>query len=160
VGAIDAPPHDGGHPLARLFAIALRSMVDELHHRLSERGWADVRPAFGFVLLATREQAITGTELATLMGTSKQAASKLITAMTIAGYIEPTNSAADARHRPFRITDRGLQLLGAVEQIYAELEAEWAEVIGESHVENLRRDLTSVLTDRNRGQLPAVRPTT
>ncbi|MCU1617435.1 MAG: transcriptional regulator, MarR family, partial [Frankiales bacterium] len=39
-------------PLARLFAMAYRLLVDGLHERLAERGWSDVRPAFGFVLLA------------------------------------------------------------------------------------------------------------
>ena len=48
----DSQPADG-QPLARLFAIAYRLLIDGLHERLRARGWTDVRPAFGFVLLGT-----------------------------------------------------------------------------------------------------------
>ncbi len=145
-------------PLARLFAIALRSLVDELHEHLVRRGWNDVRPAFGFVLLATRDRTITSTELATLMGTTKQATSKLIASMATAGYVERTAAGQDARQRPVGITQRGKELLSEVERIYFDLESEWAETIGRDALEVLRGDLTAVLQARHGGQLPAVRP--
>ncbi len=145
-------------PLARLFAIALASLVDELHEHLVRRGWTDVRPAFGFVLLATRDTAVTATALATLMGTTKQATSKLIASMTEVGYVERTAAGDDGRQRPVRITERGRQLLHEVERIYVDLEAEWAEIIGRGTVEALRSDLTAVLQTRHGGRLPAVRP--
>jgi len=49
-------PASGGPPLARLFAIAYRLLIDSLHDRLQAQGWTDVRPAYGFVLLAARDQ--------------------------------------------------------------------------------------------------------
>jgi hypothetical protein len=49
-------PASGDPPLARLFAIAYRLLIDSLHERLQARGWTDVRPAYGFVLLAARDQ--------------------------------------------------------------------------------------------------------
>lgn len=159
MGAVDPSAQDSTQPLARLFAIALRSMVDDLHERLAERGWNDVRPAFGFVLLATRDRSITGTELAVLMGTTKQATSKLISAMSAVGYIEPTRAIDDGRARPVRITAKGASLLDVVEEVYVELEAEWAAIIGPAEVEALRQGLTTVLSHRNAGQLPSVRPT-
>lgn len=61
-------------PLARLFAIAFRALIDGLHEELRARGWSDVRPPFGFVLPAAREEATTLTEVAALMGITKQAA--------------------------------------------------------------------------------------
>src|ERR1700712_713110 len=90
-------------PLARLFAVAYRSIVDELHVELRARGWTDVRPAFGFVLLATREGPVTSTQLGELMGTSKQAASKLIDAMVESGYVE-RRTGSDARERLIHLT--------------------------------------------------------
>lgn len=150
------PP--ASQPLARLFAIGFRSLVDGLHDELRERGWSDVRPTFGFVLLAVRDEPTTPTELAALMGTTKQATSKLIDAMAIAGYVERLEGGEDGRQRPVRITGRGTELLAAVEQIHADLEREWATVIGSAAVERLRRDLTTVLARTNGGQLPPVRP--
>jgi DNA-binding MarR family transcriptional regulator len=156
VGAI-APPA-GGPPLARLFAIAYRQLIDSLHDRLQARGWTDLRPAFGFVLLAARDQPTSVTELAGLMGITKQAASKLVDAMISGGYIQRGTDPHDGRQRPVSLTGRGEELLSAVEQVYAELEDRWAKQIGTSHVDRMRRDLMHVLSDPGNGQLPPVRP--
>ena len=152
-------PPAGGAPLARLFAIAYRQLIDGLHDRLQAQGWTDVRPAFGFVLLAAREQPTSVTELAALMGMTKQAASKLVDAMVSGGYVRRGAGAQDGRQRPVSLTGRGEQLLSAVEQVYAELEDHWATVIGASHVDRMRRDLLRVLSGPADGQLPPVRPT-
>ena len=156
MGAI-APPA-GGPPLARLFAIAYRQLIDSLHDRLQARGWTDLRPAFGFVLLAARDQPTSVTELAGLMGITKQAASKLVDAMISGGYIQRGTDPHDGRQRPVSLTGRGEELLSAVEQVYAELEDRWAKQIGTSHVDRMRRDLMHVLSDPSNGQLPPVRP--
>jgi DNA-binding MarR family transcriptional regulator len=156
VGAI-APP-GGGPPLARLFAIAYRQLIDSLHDRLQARGWTDLRPAFGFVLLAARDQPTSVTELAGLMGITKQAASKLVDAMISGGYIQRGTDPHDGRQRPVSLTGRGQELLSAVVQVYAELEDRWAKLIGTSHLDRMRRDLTHVLSDPSNGQLPPVRP--
>jgi DNA-binding MarR family transcriptional regulator len=146
-------------PLARLFAIAYRQLIDGLHERLRTRGWTDVRPAFGFVLLAARDQPTTSTELAALMGTTKQAASKLVDTMVATGYVRRAVGVDDARQRPIQLSARGKRLLSAVEEIYAELEREWADVIGRTNVNQMRRDLACVLTTLHDGELPPVRPT-
>jgi DNA-binding MarR family transcriptional regulator len=148
----------GGPPLARLFAIAYRLLIDGLHDRLQAQGWPDVRPAYGFVLLAARGQPASVTGLASLMGMSKQAASKLVEAMVAGGYLERGADPEDGRQRPVHLTARGEELLRSVEQIYAELEAQWTEVIGAPSIQRMRRDLVRVLSGAN-GELPPVRPT-
>jgi DNA-binding MarR family transcriptional regulator len=162
VGGV-APPGGGplpgaGPPLARLFAIGYRQLIDGLHDRLRARGWTDVRPAFGFALLAARDRATSGTELAELMGMSKQAASKLVDAMVSGGYLQRGSDPQDGRQRPVTLTGRGEDLLSAVEEVYGELEAEWAKVIGAAHLARMREDLLRVLSDPGDGQLPPVRP--
>ena len=152
------PPSDDP-PLARLFAIAYRLLIDGLHERLRARGWSDVRPAFGFVLLAARDEPTTSTELAALMGTTKQAASKLVDTMVATGYVRRAVGTDDARQRPIRLTPRGNQLLSAVEEIYVELEREWADIIGPAQLRQIRDDLLRVLTVAHHGELPPVRPT-
>jgi DNA-binding MarR family transcriptional regulator len=157
---VSDPSADGaGPPLARLFAMAYRLLIDGLHERLRDRGWYDVRPAFGFVLLAARDVPTTATDLGVLMGTSKQAASKLVDVMEEAGYVSRAVGADDGRQRLVGLTRRGEQLLAAVEAIYAELESDWAGAIGEPGVERIRRDLVRVLTRAHGGELPPVRPT-
>ena len=152
-------PAASSPPLARLFAVGYRQLIDGLHDRLHDRGWADVRPAFGFVLLAARDQPTSVTELAGLMGMTKQAASKLVDAMVSGGYVQRGTDSHDGRQRPVTLTGRGEDLLSAVEEVYAELEEGWAKMIGPSHLDRMRRDLLHILCDPGTGQLPPVRPT-
>jgi len=151
-------PAEGGPPLARLFAIAYRQLIDGLHERLRELGWTDVREAFGFVLLAARDRPTSITELSALLGVTKQAASKLVDVMAGCGYVSRGADPQDGRQRPVALTGRGQELLVAVEQVYAELERRWAEVIGAAQVESMRRDLLQVLSGEGDGRLPPVRP--
>jgi DNA-binding MarR family transcriptional regulator len=145
--------------LARLLAMAYRQLVDDLHRRLAARGWSEVRPAFGFLLLALRGGPVSLRELVTTLGTSKQAVSKLADAMVAAGLVERAADPRDARAKDLRLTARGRALLVDVEEIYGELEAGWAATLGADAVESLRRDLETVVRAAHDGALPPVRPT-
>jgi DNA-binding MarR family transcriptional regulator len=144
-------------PLARLFAMGLRSLLDDLHAGLRARGFS-VRPAFAFVLLASRERALTGADVASLMGITKQAASKLVDAMEAKHYLTRVPHPEDARSKLLRIAPKGRRLLGAAEEIYLELETQWAHVIGKSRLDMLRADLTKALRASHGGELPPIRP--
>ena len=85
-------------PLARLFAVGYRTLIENLHVELRSRGWTDIRPAYGFVLLAAREKTAVS-DLATLMGMTKQAASKLVDGMVESGYLERSTGAQMAGAR-------------------------------------------------------------
>ena len=148
----------GRVPLARLFAIGYRVLVDGMHRRLVERGWSDVRVNYGFVLLAARDGNLRGADAAALLGVSKQAASKLIEGMQDAGYVTRQPHADDDRAKLIRLTERGRTLLAVVEEIYAELESDWAGLIGAAAVESLRGDLTAVLEHGHGGRLPVITP--
>ena len=152
-----APAVDGT-PLARLFAIAYRSLIDGLHERLAARGWRDVRPNYGFVLLAARGSGIQASEIAALMGISKQAASKLVESMELAGYLRRDPHADDLRAKVVTLTPLGDELLSAVEEIYTELEDEWVAILDRDRVDALRSTLTTVLRASHGGRLPPIRP--
>jgi DNA-binding MarR family transcriptional regulator len=148
----------GTVPLARLLAIGYRWMIDELHTRLRDRGWTGIRPAYGFVLLAVRDRPLTPTALAAVLDVSKQAASKLADAMVLDGLLSRDRDDLDSRLRVLTLAPRGQQLLVVVEEIYAELEGEWAGVIGEGALRQTRARLTTVLTAVHGGALPVIRP--
>ena len=152
-------PKEPHVPLARLFAMAFNYFMGELHARLRERGYGDVRPAFGFVLLAAREHGTTAKEIAELMGMTKQAAAKLVEAMVSARYLARRASPTDARVVLLELTAKGEALLATVEDIYADLEGNWAETLGVRGLTSMRRDLTRALQATHGGELPAIRPT-
>ena len=146
-------------PLARLLAMAYRQLIDALHERLGSAGYGDVRPEFGYVLLAVRQQPTTGADIALLLGVTKQAASKLVDAMERGGYVRRQTHGDDARAKAIAITARGRRFLATVESIYRDLEAEWARATSKKRVEALRDDLHTILEAAYGGRLPAVRPT-
>ncbi len=146
-------------PLARLLAMAFRSLIDDLHAELRRRGYRDLRPAYGFVLLAARSQPLAINDVAALIGATKQAASKLVDAMEAAGYVARADHPKDARSKLVVLTRRGERLLETVEDIYSELEGQWAAVVGKRRLEELRSDLVALVETRHDGTLPAVRPT-
>jgi DNA-binding MarR family transcriptional regulator len=148
-----------GVPLARLFAMAFRSLIDDLHAQLAERGWRDLRPPYGFVLLAVRDQPTTATDVGRLLGLTKQAASKVLDAMEAADLVRRRSHDEDGRAKLVEITPEGRRLLRDVETVYAELEAGWAAVVGAERLEALRRDIAAVLRAQNDGELPPIRPT-
>lgn len=145
-------------PLARLLAMSFRTMIDDLHARLAQRGWTDVRPAYGFVLLALRDGPTSAKDIAALMGVTKQAASQLVDAMQAAGYVTRVASGSDGRVRELVLADGGRRLLVAVEEIYAEIEGEWATLAGARDLEAARRALLRVVRTTDDAALPAVRP--
>jgi DNA-binding MarR family transcriptional regulator len=138
-------------------AMGLRSLVDALHVRLEARG-IEVKPVYAFVLLASRERPLTVNDVATLLGTTKQAASKLVEAMDGEHYLTRKPHPEDARAKLLHLAPKGRRVLEAAEQIYRELEIEWANVIGRQRLEALRSDLNDVLLAIHGGKLPPIRP--
>lgn len=158
MGAVTSAGGSLSIPLARLFVMAARTLTDELHARLSLRGWPHLPEATGYVLLACRNSPTTGNEIAALMRTSKQAASKLLEGLEAAGLVERRPDEVDTRRKVVALTGRGRELLTTVEDVYAELEQEWADVLGRRAVEDTRARLTTALMHSYGGTLPAVGP--
>ncbi len=146
-------------PLARLFTMAARSLTDELHVRLTARGWPALPEAAGYVLLAARDRPTTGSDIAALMRTSKQAASKLLEGLEAAGLVQRHTDHADTRRKVVALTPRGRDLLLSAEEIYGELEREWSDIIGRQEVEDVRARVTVALLHIFGGALPAISPT-
>jgi DNA-binding MarR family transcriptional regulator len=144
--------------MARLLAMAYRLLVDGLHERLAQRGWEGVRPAFGFVLLALAGGPVTVKDLTVALGTTKQAVSQLVDDMVANGYATRDVHPDDARARIVTLTEQGHRLLDAVEDIYRELEAEWAQLVGSNRLTEVRSDLQTVVRAAYGGTLPPVRP--
>ena len=89
---------------------------------------------------------------------TKQAASKLAEAMVVDGLLERSADSTDGRQRRLTLSVRGQQLLVEVERIYADLEGEWADVIGRAEVEQIRQRVTAAMLAKSGGALPGLRP--
>lgn len=151
---------DRGIPLARLLVMGARTMIDGLHERLQAAGWPAVPQSAGYVLLAARDGPTTGAEVASLMRTSRQAASKLLEGLETAGLIHRRGDDDDARRKLVVLSERGRRLLADVESAYESMESEWAHVVGRAELESMRGALTAAVASSHGGTLPAVGPVT
>lgn len=145
-------------PIGRLLAMALGIAVDELHERLAERGWERTRPLWGFVLLSLRDRPCSISQIATLLGTTKQAAAKVVAGLEDAGLAERRTNPRDRRATTIRLSPRGHRFLADAERCYAEIEAGWAVAIGRRQLAAVRNGLAAAITARCGPQRPPIRP--
>lgn len=62
--------------LTSLLSLSFSTLITELHDKLNELGFEDIRPAHGFMFKRILPNGATGIELAEYLGVSKQAVSK------------------------------------------------------------------------------------
>lgn len=138
--------------------MALTAVIDELHERLEHAGWPRVRPMWGFVLLALSTEARSIGEVGTLLGISKQAAAKVVSALVEEGLVERREHPSDRRVAALGLTDDGRRFLTDAEAAYEAIEAGWAQVAGRPDVDALRRAVPAVLRARYGDLDPPLRP--
>ncbi|WP_461124036.1 MarR family winged helix-turn-helix transcriptional regulator [Saccharothrix stipae] len=138
-----------------LFARTFRLMTDRFHERLAERDLEPLRPAHGFVFryLADRPAA-TAVDLAAHLGVSKQAATKTAAELVDWGYVHRTPHPKDRRAQVLTLTGKGRSYLRLADSLWAELEAEFAAVVGAERLTVLREALETYLADAEGGIRP------
>lgn len=137
-------------PLARLLSAATQIAVARLNEELAGRGYPDLRPAYGYALLALGADGATTSQLGARVGVTKQAAAKIVSHLEESGYVDRDEHPSDGRAQLLRRTARGEALLLAAAEIQEEIEREWAAAAGAAKVRALRSALEAVL-ERSRG---------
>ncbi|GAA4975116.1 MarR family winged helix-turn-helix transcriptional regulator [Actinoplanes utahensis] len=141
----DAEP--AGYELPLLLFAGFRSLIDQLHAELAERGHPDVRPAYGFAMQAIGVHGASASEVGRRLGVSKQAAGKTIDRLAALGYIERADDPRDARRKLVRLTPRGIDALTRSAEIFDELRARWVTALGAARVADLESSLRAVVPD-------------
>jgi DNA-binding MarR family transcriptional regulator len=135
--SLDSPAIDW-LPLPPLLESAKSAGLEELHRRLAERGYADIRHAHGCVFRHVEREGVRLTDLAELAGHSKQAVGEFVADLEFKGYVERVPDPADRRAKIICLTPRGMEAKQAAGEVFAAIEREWAEQIGEERVAALR----------------------
>ena len=128
--------------------------MDELHRRLAEQGYDEIRPGHGCVFRFIDEEGTRLTELAERSGYTKQAVGEVVADLEALGYVRRVPDPADRRAKTIVLTPRGHQALAAGRQAFADIERRWTEQFGEERIEQLR-ETVELLLEAERGALPA-----
>jgi DNA-binding MarR family transcriptional regulator len=139
-----------------LLGMAFHAVMEEVHMRLAEEGFADVRPAHGFAFqyLSVRGGA-TAVELGEHLGVTKQAAVQLVDELERRGYVERRPHPTDRRARVVVLAARGWACVERVVALWAETERRWAALVGAERLAALRDDLSAFVTAAG---TPPIRP--
>jgi DNA-binding MarR family transcriptional regulator len=133
--------------LAQLFRIPFQSLVVELHNRLAEEGFADIRPPHTSVFAHIGLEGIRLTDLAERSQLTKQLMNYLVNYLDDRGYVFRTPDPVDRRAKIIRLTERGEQALRAGSRIIRDIEMEWMSRIGEKNMELLRGKLELLVAE-------------
>ncbi|WP_276913775.1 MarR family winged helix-turn-helix transcriptional regulator [Aneurinibacillus aneurinilyticus] len=139
--------------LTSLLSLSFSALIDELHNRLSELGFGDIRPVHGFMFKYMAPNGATGIELAEHLGITKQAVSKMVDYLENSGYVMRQTHPTDKRGKIIVLTERGWLVVKAKEKILTEIEERWIENIGAVRMQMLKEDLTKLVYQANEGKL-------
>lgn len=105
---------------------AATRVVEGIQVGMAERGFADVRPADGFVFLRIAGGGATTVEVARHLGVTKQAASQMIGELERKGYVARVEHPSDRRSRLVVLTARGVECTRAATEAARAGTAVWA----------------------------------
>jgi DNA-binding MarR family transcriptional regulator len=150
----EIPRHLADAPLPPLLGLLKELAMDELHERLHEQGYSEIRPGHGCVFRFIDDDGTRLTALAERSGYSKQAVSEVVADLEALGYVERVPDPADGRAKTIMLTKRGHEALSAGQRIFADIERRWVEQFGEERIAQLR-ETVELLLEAERGAVPA-----
>jgi len=127
--------------LPPLLAEAKERGFAELHERLAEAGYPDIRAGHGCVFRFVAEGGMRLTDLAEAAGFTKQAVGEVVADLERLGYVERVPDPADGRAKLVRLSERGHRARELAGQMFEEIEAGWAERLGEERLATFREVL-------------------
>ncbi len=129
--------------LGSLLRVASQFMNERFSSWIAESKFEGVQPAHSAAIqpLWERSEGARITELARASRMTKQSMSTLVSELEAAGYVERVEDPDDARATRVRLTSQGRAYGRAVRAFSRRMEAELADRIGASRVEELRATL-------------------
>jgi DNA-binding MarR family transcriptional regulator len=124
--------------LAVLLREPFLAINDHIHARLAEQGHTHIRQTHGVVFQFLDDDGTHVSTLAQRAQMTKQSMAELVSHLERHGYVERIPDPGDRRAKLVRVTRRGREVIPLARRAIAELEADWAEVLGERDMARLR----------------------
>src|ERR1700682_750375 len=123
---------------AQLLRIPFQALVTDLHERLAEMGYADIRPTHTIIFALVDSDGMRLGELAERAQMTKQLVNYMVTSIEELGYVERMPDPKDGRAKIVRLTERGYQASQVGSKIIQSIEQEWAVKLGTRDMQELR----------------------
>jgi DNA-binding MarR family transcriptional regulator len=135
----------GPIPLIGLLTAVTRWIEHRHLGRLAEAGFPEIRRAHTPVVVNLTAGGMRLTDLALAAGISKQAMAELVDDLETHGYLERHPDPTDGRAKLLVMTARARAAHAATLQIFADIEAELAAVVGSAALEQVRSTLEDIV---------------
>lgn len=136
----------GRDDLGFLLAKATQRWNELLATRFAERGFADVRPSYGSVLVPLfEEDGLRMGELAARSRLSKQTMTQLVARLERDGLVERRPDETDGRASRIFLAPRARELEPVAGDVLRELDALARDRLGSDRVDELKSELTRLL---------------
>jgi len=122
----------------------LFGVQSELFRRTAQHGFDDLRPRHGAVLAYLDDEGIRLVDLARIAGRNKQTIAAILDELEKIGYVYRTSDPADRRAKLIMPTQRGLEAMQLSDEILADIEAHYAEQLGQRRYAQFKRALRTV----------------
>jgi MarR family transcriptional regulator, transcriptional regulator for hemolysin len=132
--------------LGFLLAKASQRWNELLYERFVERGWAEVRPAYGSILLPLfEEDALRMGELASRAGLAKQTMTTMVRLLERDGLVSREPDPGDGRAMRIRLTPKAQRFRPVAEEVLSELDDLVTLSLGDRRSKQLATDLEEVI---------------
>jgi DNA-binding MarR family transcriptional regulator len=126
-------------PLPALLTQVKELALEKMRGRLAEEGYGDIREGYGCVFgFIDIDEGSRLTELAERSGLTKQAVGEVIPELEALGYVTREPDPRDRRAKIIKLTPKGRDACLTGRRLFADIEREWAEQLGEEVITSLR----------------------
>jgi DNA-binding MarR family transcriptional regulator len=143
------PPAHDPHALSWLLRRAVRRYAAPVAEALDRGGFGDLpqQGVWAVSALAQSKPGLSGRDLVTRMGISKQAISQLVDVLVTMGYVARRPAPDDRRRTLLQLTARGRGAARIIDETVAGMEADMATTIGRERLHELHRALQELERD-------------
>jgi DNA-binding MarR family transcriptional regulator len=124
----------------------------ELFGRAAQHGFDDLRPRHGAVLAYLDEDGIRLGDLARIAGRNKQTIAAIVDELEQLGYVYRATDPADRRAKLIMPTERGREVIQVSDDILADIEAHYAEQLGQRRYAQFMRALRTITSKCSVGE--------
>jgi DNA-binding MarR family transcriptional regulator len=128
-----------------MLAKASQSWNERLAETFRQRGYGEVRPSYGSVLIPLfEEDGLRMSELASRARLAKQTITTMVRLVERDGFVQRRADPDDARAMRVYLTERGRKFRPVAEQELMRLDANITEILGERRTASLRASLAQL----------------